>query len=191
MINLRISIILSVVFFIFCSCDKEQNIDFDVDLPENVAMNDAVIFFNGVQTEDYSERRVYDIEVNGIMSYGFSNPQPEVGGGIAFAFDMCSRSIGYFEVIDDTNEAFNNESLCYASMSQVVDEDLRGQSFELHNDGDNYLEITELDFENKFARGHFRVKFKRTGSGEANIGDTELPRWVTFHGVFAQEFEEW
>ena len=180
--------LLSILILFATSCQKNKS--FDTDLPDSVEMNDAVIFLNGEPTENYSLREVLNREVYGIMTYSFADLHPEIAGVTTFGFDRCPRSTGLFKISSDKDVALEDETLCLASMSQTVFDDLRGQEFELYEDADNYLEITELDFENKFAKGHFKVKFRRTYNGGSGISDYKLPKFVTFEGIFAQEFRE-
>lgn len=188
MINSKTICCCLLLILTLVSCKKNE--EFNSDLPDRVELNEAVIFLNGEMNEEYSSINVYNREVYNIMAYGFANLHPEIAGVTAFSFDRCPRSVGRFALTNDEDAAVTDETVCSAGMSQTVDEDLGGQEFELHEDSDNYLEITELDYENEIAGGHFKVKFKRTSNGGSSFSNVKLPKWVTFEGIFRHEFKE-
>ena len=183
----KICLFISIILFSF-SCKK--NIEFNSDLPDSVELNEAVVFLNGDRKDEYDVITVRNREVYQIMAYGFSNLHSDIAGVTSLSFDRCPRSVGRFTLSSDNQATITDETACYASLTQTVYEDLDGQEFELQDDSDNYLEITELDYENKYASGHFKAKFKRTSNGGSGIDDVKLPKWVTFEGIFSQEFEE-
>ena len=170
------------IVIIFFSCQKKS---FQVDLPDSVNVGMSEIYLNGEHRPDYTPFNFQGIDSGeGLLSLG-------VGFGSTFdsqdrGFDHAFLGFGGFPttegryVLSKESNVSNNFASSVFLFSQGQHESYEEYEEILLEEG--YIEITNLDLQNKIVEGRFKANFKRVK--KQILFPTGYPKFLEFEGVF-------
>lgn len=180
MTHYKIIISCCCIFFL-SSCFK----DYNVEVMDTVQIGESVVYLNGEES-DY-EPIITHASIDNVIHYSFrptSNLLP--GESRRVSFSLLPLKIDNFILCESRNDC---EGGALIGFNHLIGGDLDGFTYKLVNEEDGYFEVTKLDTLQRTVQGHFKVQFKRsTKNGNGDIVK-DLPKRLTFEGVFHEEYE--
>lgn len=164
------------------SCFK----DYDVDIDDTVALGESLVYLNGEESNLTTPFISYST-IHNIINYAFGNVEdflPNEGRSVGFSFASLERK--NFFLCKNRDDC---EGGVETSFSHIVGSDLRGFTYQLVNKEEGYFEVTQLDTIQRTVQGRFKVQFKRTTKNGNGDIIKDLPKRLTFEGVFHEEYE--
>lgn len=159
------------------SCQKDPP---EVILPEEVELGASVVYLNGEKEATYLALVAYDT-INRVMNYGFEESLNQGQLVNSLGFGRLPYSIGEFSLT--TENILHTKAR--TSFHQTVSEDLDGFDYKLIDADEGFFNVEYLDTINLEVKGRFKAKFKRTAK---NGFDGDLPKYLTFQGVFYEKY---
>jgi hypothetical protein len=171
-----IPLLSAFLCILFLQCQKDPPA---VNLPDDVALGESVIYLNGEIADGYEPDFRRDT-IYHLLSFPFVKTETNIV--TVFGFDWLPIEKGNFQL--------HSERILYikalALFSQVVNEDLAGYEYELTDADEGYFNIEYLDTIKMEVKGRFKVKFKRTSKN--GNGDLGLPKNLQYEGVFYENY---
>ncbi|MDX1911332.1 MAG: hypothetical protein SFV22_07595 [Saprospiraceae bacterium] len=183
----HLPVLLLLLLLTTAACKKEDKCTtappwIEVNLPDSVQLGETIMYLNG-EVADYKPNFAY-IQVYQLMGCGFE----EVAGDIvnSFGFSRLPLETGNFQLQPNQNETVEGKAV--SGFSQVVDEDIRGYSYQLEESVNGFIHVEYLDTAQQIVKGRFKVAFCRTSKNDWEE-DLGLPEHLQFQGVFHEKYK--
>ncbi len=173
--------LLTPLFFtfflvLFLQCQKDPPA---VNLPDDVALGESVIYLNGEIADGYEPDFRRDT-IYHLLSFPFVKKEGNIT--TVFGFDWLPINEGNFKLHTERILYIKAKTL----FSQSIDEDTDGYDYKLIDADEGYFNIENLDTIKMEVKGRFKVKFKRTSKN--GNGDLGLPKNLQYEGVFYENY---
>jgi hypothetical protein len=169
--------LLIIAIALLASCAKEPA-RFD-NLPSEVELGKSVVYLNGSEATNYKPEFNY-VEVNKVMSYGFSDSVASKINALGFAW--LPLNTGDFQLHEERILFVKALTNFY----QTNGEDVILSSYDLIDADEGFFNVESLDTVQQIVKGRFEAKFKRSSKiGNRGSG---LPKILLFQGVFHEKY---